>query len=137
MLDWVTQAQEAWPFEEETLLLQIDLLSRTDSKGEAVHRLEEALKAENLPSPRALIRLADLSRRARLGLEEACLERCEATYGLSPELAYAKAVIALQNRGKEDGLRLLGEGKGRELLQVLRTADPCESSRSRVARRRT
>jgi tetratricopeptide (TPR) repeat protein len=114
LLDLVNRIQEAWPGEEETLLLQIDLLLRVGSKSEAIHRIDAVLEAESLPSQETLIRLSGLSRRASLGLEEACLKCCEVTYGLTPELAFARAVIASQSGSKEAGLHWLVEGMGRE-----------------------
>jgi tetratricopeptide (TPR) repeat protein len=96
-----SDVQKKISFEEKTLPIQVRVLVMMGKKQEAMDRLNAALHASPPPSEKALIRLAAISHSAQLGSDEQCFQKSEKQYGLTPELALARAQWYLQS-GKSD-----------------------------------
>jgi tetratricopeptide (TPR) repeat protein len=87
----VSQIQSALPGEEQTLLIQIQLLARKGKKDEAAKAARAAIARTPTPNERFLLSVAITSRRFTLGLEEECFVISEKAHGLTARLAYARA----------------------------------------------
>jgi predicted Zn-dependent protease len=84
--------QSQAPGEDTTLLIQVDLLSRQGKTGEAAKIIKAAAARSPAPSEALLLRLAAMSRRSGLGVEQDCLAASEKAHGVTPNLAYAHAL---------------------------------------------
>lgn len=97
------------PNNEQALPARIHLLAVKPGGGEsaAAAAARAAIAADKVPSEATLMRLAMLSRALKLGVDQACFDRIEKAYGVTPDLAYVRAV-ALAEQGKAaDGGRLI------------------------------
>jgi len=110
LLPWVNQlaSQVKGKDQGELLCVQVDLLALNGTSQDAILEANKTLDNHELPlSQRSLLRLASISRQRRLGLEDKCLARCEVDHGITPDLAFAKALdLYLAKRGDE-GLKVL------------------------------
>ncbi len=111
LLVFVNKIQKVAPGERQTLPIKIMLLSRTGRSDEAKSALQSLLADDEfLPDESTLLRLAVASRQAGLGLEQVILERCQAVYGMTPQIAYERAVRHMEKGQPEEGLKLLESG---------------------------
>ena len=99
----VEEVQRQLPGETQTLMVQVGLLARRGSTADAVRVIRTAAARTPPPDEQALISLAGLSRRHGLGVEAECLDRSEQAHGLTPSLAYARAVDRLLTDGADAG----------------------------------
>ena len=125
LLRLVEQIQITVPGEPRTLGIHFMLLIRAGKADEARQVLQQVLVGTP-PKESVLIKMAGLSLQAQIGLEDACLDLSEKTYGRTPKLVYARAVQSFGRGGVTEGLKLLEEG--------LAEADETDVFRWRVAR---
>lgn len=101
LLELVNAIQESRPGEPRTLPIRVDLLARKGEKEAARKAVRDAVDREPPHDASTLLRLANVSREADLGLSDACLDRCEKAHGLSPNLALARAGRLEETRGPQ------------------------------------
>ena len=99
--------QQAMPGEERTLPVHIVVLAKSGKRAEAEKALRDALDAKTPPSESLLLKLASASREAELGQEAACYALAEKQYGLTPDLAFARAMDMSAAGKSADGAKLL------------------------------
>jgi len=110
LLKLVTQVQEAKPGEPLTLPIYLKLLVQADKHGQATKVLNDLLAADTTLPQNVLLKLAQISITNQLGLQDALFDRIETTYGLTPSVAFAKAVSLAGSDQPEEGLQLLDAG---------------------------
>ncbi len=88
------------------LPMRVSLLASLGRTDDAKRLIREALAAEH-STPDTLLACAGLSRVANLGLDEACIERCEALFGQLPATALMRARRLADREGAGAGLSLL------------------------------
>lgn len=92
----------------ELLCVQVDLLALSGKPDDAIAEANKALQNHDQPlSQRSLLRLVAISRRHGLGIEDKCLARCEAEHGVTPDVAFAKALDLYKAKRGEEGLKRL------------------------------
>lgn len=137
LLKLVTEVQRQLPGEDQTLLIQIQLLGQKGQKAEATELARSAMARTPAPAQQLFLSLAGVSRKLGLQLEEECFSRSEQAHGLTPELGYARAVDQLIDGHGEDGLKLLDEsakrGKGDPVAWQLARAKYLDISNNREA----
>jgi predicted Zn-dependent protease len=137
LLDLVNQIQRQLPGEDQTLFIQLQLMCRKGQKAEAAERIRAAMSTTPPPAQQLFLSFAALSRRYGLQLEQECFTRAEQAHGLTPQLAYAKAIDLLVGGHAEDGLKLITDaakqGKGEQLDWQLARAKYLDASGSREA----
>ncbi len=101
LLEFVANIQNQVPGEESTLPLYVQLLVRTNQVEQAKAVINNALSSKKQPAVGTFLRLASVSRAAKLELEEACLAAAEKS-GLTPDLAVARAT-AMAEAGNPAG----------------------------------
>jgi tetratricopeptide (TPR) repeat protein len=86
------QVDSSVPADGQVLSLHVDVLGATGATDAARDVLQKGLKTDQktLTQP-SLLQLAAVSRRYHLQLEKDCLRLCQARFGISPDLAYARA----------------------------------------------
>jgi tetratricopeptide (TPR) repeat protein len=109
LLKLVTEVQKDLPGEDQTLLIQIQLLGQQENKAQATKIARAAVDRNPPASERLLLALASVSRKYGLALEKDCFARSEAAHGLSPSLAYSEAIDRLIADKAESGLALFDE----------------------------
>lgn len=93
----VQTIQTAVPGEPETLPLYVTLLSDTGAPNDALAAIDQAMKPGPNQSENLLLGLARVSHSKHLGREDALLDLSEKTYGLTPKLAVARALLMLDD----------------------------------------
>jgi tetratricopeptide (TPR) repeat protein len=93
----VQTIQTAVPGEPETLPLYVTLLNDTGAPNDALAAIDQAMKPGPNQSENLLLGLARVSHSKHLGREDALLELSEKTYGLTPKLAVARALLMLDD----------------------------------------
>jgi Flp pilus assembly protein TadD len=91
LLTRVEEIQKTAPGEAQTLPLYVRLLASSGKEAEAKQLITKVLNEKTPHGLGSLLALAQASREAKLGLEDACYAAAENAYGMSPELAYQKA----------------------------------------------
>lgn len=114
VLAMIDDVQKAIPGEPQTLALKVDMLLQAGRKDEAVQAIRAVINAKTPPPPETLIRLADVSRSANLGLEEACLEAYEKGTGPTPESVFFRADALAQKGQIPQGRKLIEEAVASE-----------------------
>ena len=107
LLSLVTSVQAASPMEPRTLPLLIDLLARQEDAAAAKEKLEAAIAGDEGLPQKTLLQLASISMTHGFGLAEACYDKIASSVGLTPTLAYARAVAAHRDGDSEGGQQLL------------------------------
>ncbi|MCX5662432.1 MAG: tetratricopeptide repeat protein [Planctomycetota bacterium] len=122
VLSMIDDVQKAMPGEPQTLALKVELLVQTGKKDAAANAVRQALAANPAPAPETLMRLAEVSREAGLGQEEACLQLYEKASGPTPESVLFRA-LGFSAKGQFDqGRKLIdastqGEKEAAKLLR--------------------
>lgn len=107
LLKLVEQVQTARPLEPRTLPLYADLLARNGDTAGAADKIRQALNSQEALSDAALLQLARVSDAHGLGLADACYEKAEGAAGITPRMAFAKAVAAHNAGDGDKGLEIL------------------------------
>jgi predicted Zn-dependent protease len=107
LLDEVKQLQTQLPYEPETLPIYVALLSQSGQRTAAIDVIKGACNNVGDDSEDALMSLVQLSRTAKLGMEDTLYAAIDRKYGATPRPAYARAIALLNNGGAADGLQLL------------------------------
>jgi tetratricopeptide (TPR) repeat protein len=112
LLDEVKQLQTQLPNEPQTLPIYVALLSQTGRRDAAIDAIKAACK--NPPADggeELLMDLVQASRAAKLGMEPSLYAAIQRKYGLTPRLAYARAMELFNAGQAADGLKLLLDAK--------------------------
>jgi len=112
LLTFVSDIRQKFPDDESTLPVYVQLLARTKQAEKAKTAVNEALSSKKPPSVPTLLRLANVSREANLGLEEACLAVAEKS-GLTPEIAYARGIIMAEGGNSAAAVTYLQDCMGK------------------------
>jgi len=97
---------------DEILPVYVGLLLRVD-KSAAEQRMREALASKTAPSEATLLRLYELAQRAGVTFGSSFLDMSESVHGVTPQLAFAKALARADSAGDDAGLKLLDDLRGR------------------------
>jgi predicted Zn-dependent protease len=111
--DLIDEIQKRDPGEEQTAQMRISLLARSGQPIQATEALRALLAKKPPPAGATLLNLSNISRRWRLGMEQACLDLYVKQYGLSPQAALAEALDDFKDSRRDDGLKLLQSGEAR------------------------
>jgi tetratricopeptide (TPR) repeat protein len=95
LLAYVQQIRTLIPQDEQALSIEVSTLAHLGKKPEAAAVVQKALDGEHKLSSQTLLRLAAMSQRWELGVENALFDRCERDYGITPDLSYGRAIGAL------------------------------------------
>lgn len=103
LLEDVEVLRKAIPDEPETLPIYVTLLSKVNPprKADAIKVVSTALASAQPLTQETLLRLAAISSSDKLGLEQQILEQAERKYGLTPQIAVARAMMMV-NQGQQD-----------------------------------
>lgn len=105
---WLTLIQQQAPGEPYTLPLYVRTLLNNGRIQRATEAVEASLdRAEGTLPGRILLDLADLSQRYNLDLTERCFAVYESAYGVSPSLAYRRAIYLAEQERPQEGLEQL------------------------------
>ena len=116
LLARIEEIQKAAPGEETTLAVKVGVLARAptpDGRAQAAAALRDALASEVKFSSAGLLKLASISQATKLGTEDACFARFEKDFGLTPALAYARAVSKFAAGDPAAGLKELEAAKAK------------------------
>jgi len=111
LLEFVNKILAAVPNEPRMLPIQVDLLARTGEIAKAQGIVKSVAESQKAPSQGLLLRLAEVSRARKLGLEDQCLQRCEKAYGMTPSVALALAQRQSRAGQPEAGLKILQDAQ--------------------------
>lgn len=110
--------QQAVPGEERTLPVHIVALAKSGKRIEAEKALRDALASKPPPSESLLLKLASASAEAGLGLEDECYAQVEKQFGVTPDLAFIRAMkLAAAGRLAEGATLLETAAKNASLSQ--------------------
>ena len=98
VLAQIADFQKEYPKDSRVLPVKVAILIQAGQKEAGISTIESALSGNPPVSLQAFITLAQLSQTYRLNLEEACFTACQKAYGLTPELAFARARWLLSNQ---------------------------------------
>ena len=107
LLDEVKQIQTQLPNEPQTLPIYVALLSQTGRRDAAINAIKGACQKPGDGGEDLLMNLVQTSRAAKLGMEQAIYAAIEAKYGMTPRLAYARAMELFNAGQAPGGLKLL------------------------------
>ena len=107
LLDEVRQLQTQIPNEPETLPIYVALLAQTGQRDMAIDVIHQACKNPGNGGEDLLMNLVQTSRTAKLGVEPTIYSAIEAKYGVTPRLAFARAIDSLNAGRPDDGLAYL------------------------------
>ncbi|MGA2441096.1 MAG: tetratricopeptide repeat protein [Tepidisphaeraceae bacterium] len=111
LMDEVKQLQAQLPNEPQTLPIYVALLWQTGQRDAAIDAIKGACKNPGDGGEELLMDLVQASRAAKLGMEQSIYAAIQAKYGLTPRLAYARAMELLNAGQAADGLKLLLDAK--------------------------
>ncbi len=107
LLNEVKQLQAQIPNEPETLPIYVALLAETGQRDAAIDVIKQSCKNPGNGGEDLLMNLVQTSRTAKLGLESTIYSAIEAKYGVTPRLAFARAIDSLNAGRADDGLAYL------------------------------
>lgn len=107
LLDEVRQLQTQIPGEPGTLPIYVALLSETGQRDMAIDAIDQACKNPGNGGEDLLMDLVQTSRAAKLGMEPTIFSAIERKYGVTPRLAFARAIESLNAGRPDDGLAYL------------------------------
>ncbi|MGD0462534.1 MAG: tetratricopeptide repeat protein [Tepidisphaeraceae bacterium] len=111
LLDEVKQIQTQLPYEPGTLPVYVALLSQTGQRAAAIDVIKGACNNPGPDGEDTLMSLVQLTKTAKLGMEDTLYAAIDRKYGATPRLVYARAMELLSNGGAADGLRLLQDDR--------------------------
>src|SRR5205807_1482210 len=88
----LAQIQDQLPGESRTRLMQIQLAAEQGNKPQAIQMARTVLGRSPAPNEQVCMSVATASAKFALGLEEEAFARSEKLYGVTPTLAYSKAI---------------------------------------------
>jgi tetratricopeptide (TPR) repeat protein len=106
-LNYIEQVRAQLPKDETTMVAHISLLAHLGRRPEAMAEVRKGLAMTPPPSNQTLLRLAAISQRRQLGLEDDCIALADRSSGGTVEAAYARAAQKAQQGATADGLALL------------------------------
>jgi cytochrome c-type biogenesis protein CcmH/NrfG len=107
LLDEVKQIQKQIPGEPQTLPIYVALEAQLGHRDVAVDAIDQACQNPGNGGEDLLLDLAAASKTTKLGLEQNIYKAIEAKYGLTPRLAYIRAMDALGAGRADEGLQIL------------------------------
>jgi predicted Zn-dependent protease len=113
LLDEVKQLQTQLPYEPQTLPIYVALLSQTGQRSAAIDVIKGACDNLGPDAEDTMMSLVELSRKAKLGMEDTLYAAIDRKYGATPRLAYARAMALMNNGGASDGLQLLQDDRNK------------------------
>jgi predicted Zn-dependent protease len=112
LLKLVTEIQKQLPAEnrDRIAIIELQLMAQKGNKSIAVQHAREIL-ARTTPAPneQLILNIASLSLRYDLGVEEECYARSEQLHGVTPSLAYSRAIARAVGGQSDDGLKRFDE----------------------------
>ena len=88
----ITAVQEKIPGEDQTLLVRADLDAQKGQKDAAINTARSIVRRTPAASEQSLLAVASLSRKYQLGIESEALAASEQAHGMTPLLAYVRAI---------------------------------------------
>jgi tetratricopeptide (TPR) repeat protein len=104
ILELTDRAQSLRPGEALSLAVKTRALAMAGRLDEARAVIAAAIDPQHTAPAAALIQLAATSELSHLDMEQQCLDRCRAAYGVTPELARALSGRLLRAKGATDAL---------------------------------
>ncbi|HEX4052882.1 MAG TPA: hypothetical protein VHX86_01320 [Tepidisphaeraceae bacterium] len=114
LLDEVKQLQTQLPYEPETLPIYVALLTQAGQRAAAIDVIKGACKNVGNDGEDALMSLVQVSQKAKLGMEDSLYAAINRKNGMTPRLAYARAMESLNNGRAADGLQLLLDSQSKD-----------------------
>ncbi|MCL2645707.1 MAG: tetratricopeptide repeat protein [Phycisphaerales bacterium] len=111
LLAYLADIRQRFPHEQRTLPIEVLLKARFEKPESAKKLILQTLDSQNQLDQQILLQLAMASGEAKLSLEDACYQRYEKLYGLTPDLAFAKASQLLEQQKAADGLAVIEKAK--------------------------
>jgi tetratricopeptide (TPR) repeat protein len=111
LLDEVKHLQAQLPNEPQTLPIYVSLLAQMGHRDAAIDAIKAACKNPGEGGQDLLMDLVQASRTAKLGMEQSLYAAIQQKYGLTPRLAYARALELFAAAQPADGLKLLLDAK--------------------------
>jgi predicted Zn-dependent protease len=105
LFDLVSRIQTALPGEEQSLLIQMQLLARKGKKDEAAKAARAAIARTPVPNEQFLLTVGLTSRKFKLGVEDECFALSEKAHGLTARLAYIRAADRFLSGGGDAALQ--------------------------------
>jgi tetratricopeptide (TPR) repeat protein len=107
LLEEVKQLQTQIPNEPATLPIYVALLAQAGQRDMAIDVIHQACKNPGNGGEDLLINLVQASRTAKLGVESVIYSAVEAKFGVTPRLAFARAIDSLNAGRPDEGLAYL------------------------------
>jgi tetratricopeptide (TPR) repeat protein len=107
LLDEVKQLQTQIPGEPSTLPIYVALLAQTGQRDTAIDVIHQACKNPGAEGENLLLELVQASRAAKLGMESTIYAAIDAKYGVTPRVAFARAIESLNAGQSREGLAYL------------------------------
>ena len=109
----IDAVQDKIPGEDQTLLVRLDLLAEKGSKEEAAKVGRSVIGRKPAPEEQVFLAVASISRKYSLGLVDEALAASEQAHGVTPTLAYVRAVDQFLAGHADAGLKQFDESAGR------------------------
>jgi tetratricopeptide (TPR) repeat protein len=113
VLTLIDEINRQFPKETDLWPLKVNVLARAQRHDAAIDALRAALASNPLPSERTLLSLAQVSQSFGLNMEDACWSASEKAYGLTPQLAFARASWMRDHQHGADALALLEKNQAK------------------------
>ena len=107
LLRFCEEIQKERPLEPRTLPLMAELQASQGDTAAAGEVIQSALRSQNELPESVLLKLAQTSEKYNLGLEAACFTRLNETSGMTPALAFVRAISVLRDGDPVGGKELL------------------------------
>ena len=106
LLNLVGQIQRQLPREDRLPLIAIQVLAEQGKKDDATGEARAEMSRKPPPGEQFFLTLATMSRKFGLGVEQECFEKCAKAHGITPMLAFTKAVDAFLTDHTADALAI-------------------------------
>jgi Tfp pilus assembly protein PilF len=113
LLALVQDIKTKYPDEQRVIPVQVMALTRVGQQADAMTLLKKTLDPQFPAKPETLLALANASQNAKLGQEEDCFSRYQQAFGITPQLAFARACWLFQTGHADDGLHFLDESRSK------------------------
>jgi len=114
LLDLTLRIEKEFPDEQRIISVQVMALTRIGRQSEAMTLIQKTLDPQYPAAAETLLALASASQNAKLGQEDACFARYQKSFGITPQLAFARACWLFQTGHKEDGLLYFEECRSKQ-----------------------